>query len=87
MPAEQEAAAGCGGYSPGLAASGPTALLCTHPAGSAELFAQSVAHEALQAHVMPHAELLEVAGDAARNPRRKLDKLLVGRRVKGFHAF
>ena len=65
----------------------PAALTRTRPTAAGEPFAQGFTHEALEPHVMPDAELLELAGDSPRNPGRQLDELLIGRGVEGFHAF
>src|SRR3989442_7554929 len=57
--------------------SGSRALRPNAAARTGELLGQGPAHEALHADVVPHAELLQPAGDASRDARRELDQLLV----------
>src|SRR2546425_4051520 len=60
------------------------------PAGAAahvsELLGEGPAHEALHVYLVPHAELLEPASDAERNPCGELHQLLVVERNDFHHS-
>ena len=56
---------------------GPRALPAGAAAHVSELLGEGPAHEALHVYLVPHAELLEPASGAERNPCGELHELLV----------